>query len=61
MLLGALFGGWLGSTFGLRLTVVVASSMFVVGGLWLARTPVRLLQSTPLPAAEPTADAIPAD
>ena len=32
LVLGALVGGWLGATFGLRFTVVFASSMFVVGG-----------------------------
>jgi MFS family permease len=60
MLIGALVGGWLGATFGLRFTIVVASSMFVVGGLWLARTPVRHLQTAPVPAVESLAETAPA-
>jgi Na+/melibiose symporter-like transporter len=60
MLIGALVGGWMGATFGLRITVVFASSLFVVGGLWLARTPVRYLRSVPVTTAEPLPETAPA-
>jgi hypothetical protein len=60
MLVGALIGGWLGATFGLRNTIVFASLTFMVGGLWLARTPVRALRSAPIPLVEPITETLPA-
>jgi Na+/melibiose symporter-like transporter len=56
MLMGALVGGWLGATIGLRFTIVIASLLFVAGGLWLGRTPVRQLKSAPVPTVIPAAE-----
>jgi Na+/melibiose symporter-like transporter len=53
MLIGAILGGWLGTNVGLRFTVVFASMVMALGGLWLARTPVRHLRDTPTPVNEP--------
>jgi Na+/melibiose symporter-like transporter len=53
MLVGAVVGGWLGTEIGLRFTVVFASTSMALGGVWLARTPVRKLHSNPEPVVEP--------
>ncbi|MGH2533641.1 MAG: MFS transporter [Thermomicrobiales bacterium] len=47
MTIGALIGGWLGETVGLRPTIVIASAAISAGALWLAFSPVRGMRETP--------------
>jgi hypothetical protein len=53
MLIGAVVGGWMGSSVGLRFTVVFASTSMALAGVWLLRTPVRHLRTTPSPDGKP--------
>lgn len=53
MLLGALIGGVLGDTFGLRTALVVGGVGTILGAVWLGRSPVRSLRGTPEPIADP--------
>ncbi|HEU4759437.1 MAG TPA: MFS transporter [Dehalococcoidia bacterium] len=48
MLVGALVGGLLGETIGLRATLVVGAGGLCLGALWLALSPVRGLRSAPV-------------
>jgi MFS family permease len=48
--LGALLGGALGATLGLRATLVVSSFGMLAGCLWAFRSPVRSLRQIPAPA-----------
>ncbi len=56
MLIGAVVGGWMGSSVGLRFTVVFASTSMALAGVWLLRTPVRHLRKTPSPVGEPATE-----
>ncbi|MGH2534471.1 MAG: MFS transporter, partial [Thermomicrobiales bacterium] len=47
MTIGALIGGWLGETVGLRSTIVISSAAISAGALWLALSPVRRMRETP--------------
>jgi predicted MFS family arabinose efflux permease len=51
MLLGALAGGILGETIGLRATLAVGAAGVILAALWLAVSPVRRLSQ--LEPAEP--------
>ena len=57
MLIGALAGGLLGETVGLRGTLVIAANGVLLAALWLLISPVRTLRETlpeiaPLPVPE---------
>ena len=58
LLLGALAGGVLGETIGLRGTLVVGGCCFLLSALWLALSPVRGLRDAPAPAGEAIARAV---
>jgi predicted MFS family arabinose efflux permease len=63
MLIGALVGGLLGETVGLRGTLVIAASGVLLAAAWLAVSPVRGLRTPPLadePASPPIAEPGPA-
>jgi MFS family permease len=47
--LGALAGGWLGSTLGLRPTLWIAAAGAVLGVAWLIPSPVPRIRSLDLP------------
>ena len=47
MLVGALVGGLLGETIGLRATLVVGAGGMSLGALWLLLSPVRSLRAAP--------------
>ncbi|HLV98933.1 MAG TPA: MFS transporter [Ktedonobacterales bacterium] len=55
MLLGLLVGGLLGQTIGLRPTLFVAASGWLLSGLWLLFSPVRRLHDYPALEEEPEA------
>jgi MFS family permease len=50
--LGALAGGWLGSSIGLRPTLWIAAVGGLLGVAWLWHSPVRGLRAPPAPAAD---------
>jgi predicted MFS family arabinose efflux permease len=51
--LGALVGGLLGDSIGVRPTLFVAAAGLLANALWLARSPLRRLGRLPPPAPEP--------
>ncbi len=53
MLAGALIGGALGETIGLRWTLAVAACGVLLSSVWLVFSPVRFLRSVAPPAATP--------
>lgn len=55
--LGALAGGLLGSTLGLRPTLWVATVGGVLGALWLLPSPIPRMRALPEKAEDPEADA----
>jgi MFS family permease len=55
MLLGTLLGGLLGQTIGLRPTLVIGSCGGLLAALWLALSPVRLLERAPASVTETAA------
>jgi len=58
MPIGALVGGLLGETVGLRGTLVIAASGVLLAAAWLAASPVRGLRSVPLLEDEPSSPLI---
>lgn len=57
MLIGALVGGTLGETVGLRATLVVAAAGVIIAGAWLMASPVWGVRRTPVEAVEVAAEA----
>ncbi|MFN8538002.1 MAG: MFS transporter [Thermomicrobiales bacterium] len=49
--LGALLGGWLGTTLGLRPTLIIAATGTTLACLWLLPAPLRTLHTLPDPPA----------
>jgi hypothetical protein len=53
--LGALAGGFIGQTYGLRVALFVASAGFLSAFLWALLSPIRHLRTHPKPGDEESA------